>query len=147
MTLLPSLIPSRFHSLSRPWSDLDDVFSEMLTNFKSEIRGKGGRFALDVEELDDKYVVEAEMPGVEKKNLDVTLQDRLLTIKVNESGQSEKKERNFVCKERWEGSSSRSITLPLATDSESVDANLKDGVLKVTVKKQAASRTKKIEIQ
>ncbi len=146
MTFLPSLIPSRFRGSVRPWSDFEEFFTEMLPAFKSEAVGKG-QFAIDVEELNDRYVIEAELPGVDKKNLEVTLQDRLLTIKVDESGQSEKKERNFVRKERWEGMASRSVMLPMAANSDGVEANLKDGILKVSVKKQPENGTKKIAIQ
>jgi len=144
MTLLPSLIPSRFRTVLRPPLDIDDMFSDMLANFRGT---NGNRFALDVEELDDRYVVEAEMPGVDKKDVDVILQDHLLTIRLNEKGESEKKDKNYVCKERWEGSASRSLALPFSADGEAVDAALKDGVLKVTVKKLPASRTKKIAVQ
>lgn len=147
MTQLPSLVPPRFRNLvSRPWTDIEDLFSDLIPSFKSDALGKG-TFALDVEEKDDKYIVEAELPGVVKGNLDVTLEDKLLTIKVNDAGESEKKGRNFVRKERWEGSASRSIMLPFAADSDGVEANLKDGVLKINVKKQAPSKTKKIAVQ
>ena len=147
MSLLPSLISSRFRNTPRAWSDIDEVFNDMLSNFKTNVAANGRTFALDVEEQDDRYVVEAEMPGAEKKNVDVTLQDHLLTIKLNEKGESEKKERNYVRKERWEGSASRSIGLPLSADSEAVEATLKDGMLKVVVKKLPASKTKKIAVQ
>ncbi len=150
MSLLPSLLTSRHRNYPQAWTDVDDIFdtfNDMLSRFKTDVALNGRTFALDVEEQEDRYVIEAEMPGAEKKNVDVTLQDHLLTIKLNEKGESEKKARSFVRKERWEGSASRSITLPLSADSDMVDATLKDGMLKVVVKKMPASKTKKIAVQ
>ena len=147
MSLIPSRVPSRLRQVARPSFDIEDMFNELLANFPGGAPANGNRFALDVEELDDRYIVEADMPGADKENVDVTLQDHLLTIKLNEKGESEKKEKNYVYKERWEGSATRSVTLPFSADSEAVDATLKDGVLKVTVKKLPASRTKKIAVQ
>lgn len=147
MALLPSLIPNQLRNTPRGWTDIDAVLNDMLSSIKTDEVNNGRTFALDIEEQDDRYVVEAEMAGAEKENIDVTLQDHLLTIKLNERGESEKKERNFVRKERWEGSSSRSITLPLSASSEAVEASLKNGMLKIVVKKLPANKTRKIAVQ
>jgi HSP20 family protein len=129
-----------------PWTDLDEYFNDALENFRAEYAGSARRFAIDVEEDDAKYTIEADLPGIEKDCVRVTLHDRMLTIQVRDEGRSEKKEKNYVCKERWEGSASRTVTLPLATDEKDIEAGLRNGILKIEVKKHPESRTKKIDI-
>ncbi len=148
-------LPSFFESRSRVPSffrrnllaDVENMMNEAFRDFGTEIIPNGGRFAVDVEEQQDKYVVEAELPGVDKKDVNVTLHDRSLTIQINQSGEKEKKEKTYVCKERWTGSSARTIALPEAGSDEGVEAALKDGVLHVTVRKQPNVKTKRISVQ
>lgn len=149
MTLLPSLFEPRstlptFFRRER-FSDLEKFLDELWR--ASQIwPGNGKSFLLDVQEQDDKYIVEAELPGVEKKDIDVTLRDRVLTVQVKQSAEEEKKGRNYIYRERSSGSATRSITLPLAASEKDVDATLKEGVLILTVKKELGEKIKKIAI-
>ena len=149
MTLLPSLFESRprFSSLFRRgrYSDLEDMMENLLAEVPTW-EGNGKRFPLDIEELDDKYVIQSEIPGVEKKDIEVTLQDRMLTIQIKQEREKEEERKNYICKERYLGTASRSVMLPHAASEKDVDATLKEGVLRLTIKKEPAETTKRVAI-
>ena len=128
-------------------------FFDLMDNFFSDSslinKGLGGDFKLDVQETDKEYVVEAEMPGVKKGELDVELKDNNLTIAVDkeEKYEEEDKEKNYIHRERKTSSMRRSIYLPDAK-SEEVKAKLEDGVLKITIQKDSEAKDKyKIDIE
>lgn len=149
MTILPSLFESRSRSPLLPrrerFGDLEDVMESFFTQVPVWT-GNGRQFPIDIEELDNRYMVYAEIPGIQKKDVEVTLQDRVLTIQVNREKEFEDKGKNYLRKECYRGAASRSIMLPHAASEMDVQAILKDGVLSVTVNKEPAERTKKIAI-
>jgi len=103
---------------------------------------------VDIEEDDNNYLIRADVPGVDKKDIDVCLDNNVLSItgekKVEkETGKSSKQHRT----ERYCGSFSRRFTLPNAIKSDKVDASYKDGVLTVKVPKAEDARPKSIEIK
>lgn len=103
--------------------------------------------AVDVYE-DEKHIhIKADVAGIEEKDLDLNLQDNVLTVSGRRN--EEKKEssgRNCFVSERRFGSFSRSISLPEGVNQENVRAELKNGVLKVTIEKPKTEETKKIKI-
>ena len=120
---------------------------EAFGGFPSELSLNSNEIALDIEELDDEYKIEADVAGVKKDNIDVTIHNQVLTVEVKTSGEEERKEKNYVCKERWSGSASRSVTLPHAADDADAKANLRDGVLEITVKKAPETKRKRVSVQ
>lgn len=98
--------------------------------------------ALDMMDKGDRIVVRAEMPGVDKKDIDISVTDDMLTIKGESKKETEVEEENYYCSERSFGSFSRVVRLPAAVKADKVKASLKDGVLDITLPK---TEPKKIE--
>jgi HSP20 family protein len=90
--------------------------------------------------------VVAEVPGINKEDISVTVDKGMITISGEKASMKEEQETAYYLKETSVGSFSRSFQLPGEVDGTKVDANYKDGVLTVTMPKQEESKGKKIEI-
>jgi HSP20 family protein len=104
---------------------------------------------LDVRESTDAITVEAELPGVDEKDVTVTLANGILTIKGEKKQEKEEKSESYHLTERSFGSFERSIRLPDTIDDAKVEAKFDKGVLKVTAAKkpEAVKAERKIEIK
>lgn len=105
---------------------------------------------IDVHETDGAVEVEAELPGVDDKDLDVQINDNLLTISGEKKFErKDEKDGAYKVMERSYGSFSRSMTLPFSVDPDSVEATFRNGVLKLTVPKppEAQTQSKRISIK
>jgi HSP20 family protein len=102
--------------------------------------------AVDVYEEDNAIVIKAELPGIDKKDIEVELNDGVLTLKGERNYENEVKEDNYYRKERAYGKFHRAFTLPEGLDPEKVEAAFKDGVLKVTVPKPEEKQSRKISV-
>jgi HSP20 family protein len=132
-------------------SELDRLFdrwtglsSRDFGDFFAPLVGFGP--SLDIAETDDEITVEAELPGMDPKNLDVTITGRALTIAGEKKEQVEKKERDFVHTERRFGSFKRRIELPAEVEADKVNAEFKDGVLTLKLKKVASAAPRRIRV-
>ena len=98
----------------------------------------------DVEETDDAYTVEIDLPGVQRDDVDIQLADRVLTV----TGEVREKERTGVLRRRTRrvGRFHYSVTLPGEVDADSVSAQLHDGVLAIRVPKAAQAKARRISI-
>ena len=101
---------------------------------------------LDVREDGDELVVEASIPGMRPEEIEVEIEDCMLTIKGETKREYEEKKKDYLLKERSEGSFYRSIRLPETVMSEGATSSYKDGVLTVTMPKKAESKPKKITV-
>ena len=102
---------------------------------------------LDVKDEKKKIIVEAEMPGLESNDIDVSLDGRLLTIKGEKRKEKEDKTDRYYHFERSYGRYHRTIELPAEVESSHVDASYKRGVLKIELKKAKGSETRRIEVK
>ncbi len=102
--------------------------------------------AVDVYDKKDKLVVKAELPGVDKKDVKITVDDDNLTISGETKREEEVKEKDYYCAERSYGSFSRSISLPVAVERDKVKASFKDGVLTVDLPKSKDAKGRVLEI-
>ena len=102
--------------------------------------------AADIYETDDAYVVNAEIPGVEKKDIAVDVKGRVLTLSGERSYDNEVKEEAVYRRERAYGKFQRSFTLPEAVDPEKIAAEFKDGVLKITIPKSEERKPRQITV-
>jgi HSP20 family protein len=90
---------------------------------------------IDISE-DDKHInIEAEVPGVSKENLKITLQDNIITIEGEKKKINNDSSKNFYREERSFGSFKRSFTLPVEVDSDNVDAKFNNGILEIKLNK------------
>jgi HSP20 family protein len=103
--------------------------------------------ALDISERKDAYVVTVEVPGVNADDLDITLEDGLLTIQGERQFTSESSEQQYHRVERRYGSFRRSITLPAQVKAEAIEASFENGVLEVIVPKAEEAKPKKITVR
>lgn len=147
MTFLPSpLMRRRASSLFPSWSAMDDWFNSWVERTEPASTPFFAGFPVDIEEGNNFYKIKADMPEVERKDIELSLDHKLLTIQVKRSKSEERKEGNYLLKERLDTSASRSVQLPFADETGKIDAALKDGVLTITVNKVPERQTRKVEI-
>ena len=131
-----------------------DPFRELATLFQNftEPTGKdqltAGNFVPPVDVYEDEHnlVLKLEVPGVEEKDLNVTVENNTLTIQGERKFEKEEKEENFHRIERRYGSFLRTFKLPNTVDEEKVDANYEKGILKITLAKRAEAKPRQIKV-
>src|SRR5215216_6208769 len=103
--------------------------------------------ALDISERKDAYLVTAELPGVEADDLDITMEDGLLTIQGERHFAHDSSEQQFHRVERRYGAFRRSITLPAQVQAEQIEASFDNGVLQIVVPKMEEAKPKRIQVR
>lgn len=146
-----------------PWRDGSSVMEEM----RKEMEGLFDRFlapmprmgessmletktwspSIDIEETDKAFVVKADVPGVEPKDLDVSVKDNVLVLRGEKKEEKEKKEKNFHRVERFSGSFFRAIPMPAETDMEKISATSAKGVVTITIPKKPGVEAKRIPVE
>lgn len=129
-------------------SDLFDVIDRNFGTFADETTGSFMPRA-DVIEKKDAYVIDMELPGFAEDDIAIDLKDRVLSIASVKKAKDEKKpdENTWLLKERRCMNFSRSFTLPEDIDAENVSANLKNGVLTISIPRKAAAQARRITLQ
>ena len=102
--------------------------------------------AIDVVEKDNAFEITAELPGLEAKNIELSLSDDILTIKGEKNEEKEEKTKDRYVSERRYGSFRRSLQLPSSVEAAKIDASFKSGVLSVTLPKSADAQKKQTVI-
>jgi HSP20 family protein len=103
--------------------------------------------AVDITETEDKVVVKAEMPGLDAKDVDVSISADVLTIKGEKRKEEEEKGEHHHCIERCYGSFQRSFRLPHNVKTDQIEASFDKGVLKITLPKAEEAKKKEIKIK
>ncbi len=127
---------------------LSSLFDDFFEMAPAEVIGYELFPKVDVNEDEKAVHVKAEMPGLEEKDIEVTLKDRMLTIageKKEEKTEENKKSNYRYCERRF-GSFSRTIELPEGINIEAVNASYKNGILEIELPKSEAAQPKKINI-
>ena len=101
----------------------------------------------DISENETAFVVRAEVPGIDKKDIDITFSEGLLTIKGEKKVENEEKNENYHRRESSYGSFTRSFQLSSEIENEGIEANYRDGVLRINLPKAEAVEPKKIEVK
>ena len=104
-------------------------------------------FALDIEDKGDKYLLTVDLAGIKKEEVDIDIDQNLLTISVNQEEEKEEKEKNFLHRERRVLKARRTVTLPADAETEKSVAELKDGILHISVNKLPEAKAKKIQVK
>jgi len=138
-----------------PFSALRREMERAFENFGRDFGWSSGDMpsaatapSIDLSETDKEIKIEAELPGVEEKDVEVVVTDNVLTIRGEKKAEKEEKKKDYRLVERSYGSFSRSLTLPFAADASKAKATFKNGVLTITMPKPAelAAKAKKIAI-
>ncbi|OVE75528.1 hypothetical protein BVX98_07370 [bacterium F11] len=103
--------------------------------------------AVDVESTDKDYSFSVEVPGLSKEDVHVDVQDGVLKIAGERKTEKEEKKKNFLRKEQFYGTFSRSFSLPSDAKADGIQANYKDGILKVTVPRSEEAKPKRIDVK
>lgn len=135
-----------FDRMRREMDRLWDSFFDLGVRRKGE-EGADWVPSLDVSETKSDIIVKLEIPGMDPKDLDLSLSDGTLTIKGEKKREHEEKDENYHCIERSYGSFVRSIPLPKEVKHDKVSASYKNGVLKVVLPKSEEARTKEVKIK
>ena len=128
---------------------MDDMFESFFSDFEGSALTRSG-FGLspkfDVSETDKSVKVTAELPGMDQQDIDVSLDDNLLTIKGEKKEESDRKDNRYHLSERRYGSFQRSFSLPRGLDHAKVDATFKNGVLTLELPKTEVAKSKRRKI-
>jgi HSP20 family protein len=133
-------------------SALDD-FDRLMGSFFGEsplapARASYSRVpAVDVRETENGYTVEAELPGLDEKNVEVHVEGRNLTIESKEEEKTEKEEARYVIRERRSTTFRRSFSLPDDADPATIAAKFKNGVLELDIKKREEAKRRLVKIE
>jgi len=114
---------------------------------EEEVEGYEGQLAIDVYQTEDEIMVKTPIAGVRPEDLDISVTEDVLTIKGERKREEKREESDYLVQECYWGSFSRSYILPLAVDAENASASIKDGVLTVSIPKEAKAKTRVIQVQ
>lgn len=140
------------HPFSLLRREMDSLFDNFFRGFDVEpFESRMGAFSpkVDVTENEKEIKISAELPGMDEKDIDVSLQKDMLTIKGEKKEEKEDKGKDYYRMERSYGSFSRTIPLSVEVETDKVEAKFKKGVLSITLPKtaKAVAETKKIAVK
>jgi HSP20 family protein len=143
-----------WHPVTNVLDEFNSIHNEIDRVFD---RVRGGEYdtnpaqswlpAVDIMEQENSFVIKAELPGVDKKDVKITVQNDVLTIKGEKKQETEKNGENYYRTERLYGSFQRSFTLPATIASEKIDASYDNGVLILNLPKLEEAKPKEIEVK
>lgn len=151
-----NLIPYRKNRETSLFGDLLDIQKEMNKLFDFSLDRWGDRHAaaeeafwapaVDIHDSKENLIVKADIPGVDKENIDVTVHDGVLSIRGEKKEFNETKKDGALRTERFYGSFLRQIALPTAVDDAKIKASYKNGVLELTLPKKEEAKPKQIKV-
>jgi HSP20 family protein len=130
-------------------SDINHLFDAFMSPFDgTELNRNAVSPKLDIAELKDKYEIKAELPGMDEKDINLSLEDGLLTISGEKKTETENKDKGYYLKECSYGTFSRSVRLPDNIADDKIAANFSKGVLTIDMPKkdEAIAKSRKISI-
>lgn len=142
-----------------PWNMLRHIKDDVDTLFHNNLLSSGRNLSsfmnnelwpeVDIEERDNSYIVKANLPGMEAKDLDVNFGNGILTLSGELSSEHNEKGKTFICTERTYGSFSRQFSLEGVSDDAKINAKFKNGVLQIEIPKNKLSgrKSRKIEVK
>lgn len=152
----PATVPTRWIS---PFDDIERLFDDFFAGsmlrpgrmqrlMRPELQAFEGRIPhIDVIDRENELLVRAELPGVDKQDLDVSLGENSITIKASSSREREEEQGDYHRREISHGSFARTIPLPAMVAGDKAKASFKDGILELTLPKIEQSKRRRIEIQ
>ncbi len=144
---------TRWEGVTTPAREIERLQDEInkLFDFDNDLFGSGlfdRSFspALDVAERGDEFIVTCELPGVEQRDLSISLSNNILTIKGQKKPHFDEEKVRLYRSEIWSGDFQRTLALPATADADKIAANLKDGLLTVAIPKREEVKPKQITV-
>jgi len=131
------------------FDNFNDEINRHLGNIRSKAAANQERNwapAVDIREQDNSYLLSADIPGVDREKIEITLEDGVLTLKGERSEETATNGQEYRRRERAQGTFMRQFTLPETVDTQNISATVKDGVLDVVIPKQAKPQPTRITI-
>ena len=136
-----------------PFRNLSTLQEQVNRLFETSYRGRGDNSALttwapavDIYETENELVLKADLPDVNEQDLDIQIENNMLTIRGERKFDHEVKEDNYLRIERTYGAFSRSFSLPNTVNAEAIKAEYKNGVLRVELPKRAESKPRQVKV-
>ena len=138
-----------FRELRSLQDEVNRLFGSTMSRGGSDEDTFGGGWSprVDIYENKDNLVIEAELPGMKPENVDISIENNVLTIQGKREFEKKDEGDNFHRVERHYGSFTRSFTLPPTVNSEDASANFENGVLNLTLAKREEAKPRRIEIK
>jgi HSP20 family protein len=142
------MVPSR-GDWPTAFRDLEGRINRMFNNlaFEPEQAGVAWSPAVDLHETEEAYTLEADLPGLSKDDIQLSITDDVVTLKGSRTQKSEKKTEGYHRVERVYGSFQRSFRIPGGIDAGKVDANFENGVLRVVLPKPEERKPRQIDVK
>ena len=137
------VIADPFDSLYR---DFDSVFGRFLNNGQVKDGHRLAPYAVDVREDADHFYLDAELPGFRKEEVEITMENRTLTISAKRQEKAEEKKGEWLLNERRYSRFLRTFMLPPTISEQAVNARLENGVLAITLNKREETKPRKITV-
>lgn len=129
--------------------EINRMFDDFFRSDRDEgsLLAQTWRPAVDIVEEDNAYVAKVELPGINKDDVKITMQDNVLTVRGEKKSEKKGKEENMHRVERYYGSFQRSFSLPTSVKSDRIEAEYKDGILTINMPKAEEAKPKQIEVK
>jgi HSP20 family protein len=136
--------------LKRMHEQLNSVFPMTLAGFEDEdssVVTSTWAPAVDIKEEDERFIIKADVPGVDPKDIDVTMENGVLTLKGERSEEKQEEREGYKRIERSRGSFYRRFSLPDTADGDHIAAKSSNGVLEVVIPKRELAKPRKIQVK
>jgi HSP20 family protein len=140
---------SQLPAISSLQNEMNRMIDHFFRGVESDYGMESGAWMppVDLVENDEKITVKAEIPGINPKEINISIQDNTLIIKGEKKEEKEEKGKNYYRMERRYGSFARSINLPASVDTGKVTAEYKNGVLEISLQKKEEAKPKQINVK
>ena len=126
---------------------MDRVYDENLAQRWNDAERAASPLALDVKESDEAYVVKATLPGIDPQEVEITYNNKTLTIQGELKSEEEQENERYHMRERYSGKFYRQLRLPIPVNDDAIDAKYEHGILTLTLPKSEELKPKKIVVQ
>lgn len=140
-------VTSRFGGLSQLHNEINRLFDSLASDDQGTTPATDWMPAVDVVEEENRYVLHADVPGVDPKDIEITLENGVLTVRGHRKARHEENQSGFRRVERMSGSFFRRFTLPDTADAEKISAESKNGVLELVIPKQEKVQPRRITVK
>lgn len=144
--LIPAFALSPLRELARLENEINRIFKELVPEEKLESTMTAWAPRVDIYEKDNNLVIEAEIPGARKEDIEVKVKDNSVVIRGEVKREEEKKEENYYRSERFYGRFERVLPLPTDVKVEEAKASFENGILKLSIPKTTQEKEIKVEI-